>query len=109
MLKHFGSGYAPLFIYMADNKGCEAFFLRHAHDRHGAFAHLADAAGRRAYVLIEHSLNRVDYNNIRRERFNVSQNLCKSGLRKNIYVALIDAEALSAHFQLTLAFLAGDV
>ena len=94
---------------MAYNKCGKSLFLRHAHERHGAFTHLTDAAGSRAYVLIEHSLNRVDDNNIGRERFNVFQNLCKSGLRKNIYVALIYAEALSAHFKLPLAFLAGDV
>ena len=60
MLQHTGTGDISLFGYMADDKYCDALFLRDPQENACNLAHLAHAARCRVYGIVVHRLNRVD-------------------------------------------------
>ena len=94
---------------MTDDKGREALFLGHAHYRHSTLSDLTYAAGCRADLGVIHGLNGVDYHYIRLKLISSLQNLSQTSFGEDIDLLLINTEALCAHFELTLAFLAGDI
>ncbi len=60
MLQHARPGDGAFFGDMPDQKNRRVGFLGHAQQTHRAFAHLADAAGRRLTSSLIHGLDRVD-------------------------------------------------
>ena len=109
MLQHFWACYAPLFIYVADDKNGKSLFLGDAHYPHRAFAHLRDAARRGGYARIAHGLDGVNDRNVRLQLIDCGDDAVDIRLGKDIDVLPIDAETHRAQLELALTFLTGDV
>src|SRR5206468_9484009 len=79
---------------------------REAHEARGAFAHLADVAGRSLEIGGEDRLNRVDDQRRRRRGGGGRENRLEVGLAQQLDITCIAAQSIGAELHLERRFLA---
>ena len=109
MLQHPRSGDGAFLRHMSDDEDGDVVALRDPHEFGRAFAHLRHATGCARVVRMNHRLDRVHDDEFRVDPLDRVSDRVDIRFRVDVEVGALDAEPFRPQFDLTRAFLSGDV
>ena len=105
MLQDLRSRDTSFLIDMTYDKDGQTFLLTHAHDTHGAFAYLGNAAGSGIVICVADRLDGIDDHDIGLEGIRRRKNGSEIRLCQDIDLSSQHAKTIGPKLELTLTFL----